>query len=185
MKVLKYGFGFALIAGFALNASCGSSRDSGSSSAGASSIPGAGDSATGAGASSQTAGSSSLAGDTSSGGSGNMAQGGAPMSGGAGRGGTGRAGAPASGGAPSNPADCPMENLAANAMCSLLASSTERCWYGDESCHCRPNNSGTQGGAGGAPTTDSGHWTCTTVCPTIKPSVGTDCTAGLACPYAG
>jgi hypothetical protein len=181
MKVLKCGFGLALIAGLTLNASCGGS---GSDSAGASS---AGESSSGAGAGNESAGASSVAGDTSSASGGSMDQGGASMGGSVGRGGMGRAGTSASGGASvSNPADCPMANLAANAMCAVLASNMERCVYGDESCHCRLNNGGggaNQGGAGGAPTTDSGRWMCTGLCPTTKPTVGADCMSGQACQY--
>jgi hypothetical protein len=70
-------------------------------------------------------------------------------------------------------------------MCMPLASTTERCMYGDESCRCRPTNGGNQGGAGGAAAMDTGRWTCAAVCPTAKPMVGGACTTGLACPYAG
>jgi hypothetical protein len=205
MKALKYGFGLVLIAGLALNASCGgSSSDNSDSTAGTSSST-AGDSSTVAGASSSSAGSdntiaggSSVGGDTTSSSGGDMTtdQGGGPASdgGAAGRGGMGRAGAanggaPASGGAAAtNPADCPTASLMENAMCTPLATTMERCKYGDDSCRCVatgrvPGNN--QGGAGGAAAAATGRWMCAAVCPTEKPTVGADCTQGLTCPFTG
>ncbi|HEX3853329.1 MAG TPA: hypothetical protein VHW01_20335 [Polyangiaceae bacterium] len=207
MKALKYGFGLVLIAGLALNASCGgSSSDNSDGTAGTSSTTAgesstAGDGSSTAGSGNTTAGGNSVGGDISASGGDTMTdQGGAPASGGgaAGRGGMGRAGAanggaPASGGAAAtNPMDCPMASLAENAMCTPLATTMERCKYGDESCRCvvpavrgPGNDNGGAGGTGGAPAAAAGRWTCAAVCPTDKPTVGTDCTQGLACPFTG
>jgi hypothetical protein len=199
MKALKYGFGLALIAGLALNASCGGSSSyssdgtAGTSSSTAGESSTAGTSSSSAGSDNTFAGGNSVGGDTSASGGDTTDQGGGPASGGgaAGRGG-GRAGASnggatASGGASAtNPADCPMANLMANAMCTPLATTTERCMYGDESCRCRAQGAGNpgNGGAGGAAAA-GGRWSCTAVCPAEKPTVGDACTQGLACPYMG
>ncbi len=194
MKALKYGFGLALIGGFTLMAACGgSSSDTGSSGAGTSSAgeSSAGASSTTAGDGSTTAGSGSTVGGDDTGGAGTVAGGtsvgGTTASAGAPAGSAGKGGTTASGGAAAtNPMDCPA--ALPTGACMALATTMERCVYGDESCRCRVQGGGgpgNQGGGAGAPAT-GGMWQCNATCPAAKPTVGDACPTGLTnCRYTG